>query len=113
MAQYEDIEIHLYEATAYFKDIGAGIGIWGRGITALRRWNLEEKARKIATVEPGKYDGMIPISRIKKACTQKYHLLLLGVKFELRRSDQPVGKLMGYWQMSCEGYFPTGVLCSA
>lgn len=57
LTRYDDIEIDVYEAAAVFKDIGAGIGIWGRGIAALREWGLEEKARDMATAAPGRYDG--------------------------------------------------------
>jgi len=57
LSRHKDIQIDLYEASDRFKEIGAGIGIWGRGITALRRWGLEAKARGIATAEPGQYDG--------------------------------------------------------
>ncbi|GJJ13715.1 hypothetical protein Clacol_007971 [Clathrus columnatus] len=80
LTKYEDIEIDVYEAAGVFKDIGAGIGIWGRGIAALREWGLEEKARTIATAVPNQYDD---------------------VKFQIRRSDQLTeGELMGYFVTS-------------
>lgn len=80
LTKYDDIHIDVYEAASVFKDIGAGIGIWGRGIAALREWGLEDKVRTIATAVPGRYDD---------------------VKFDIRRSDQLTeGELMGQWTTS-------------
>ncbi|KAF8580781.1 FAD/NAD(P)-binding domain-containing protein [Ramaria rubella] len=80
LAPYEDIEIDLYEAAATFREIGAGIGIWGQGIAALRELGLEKKIRAIATAAPGEMEGIV---------------------LELRRSDQPAeGELFGYLGMS-------------
>ncbi|KIJ55835.1 hypothetical protein M422DRAFT_240459 [Sphaerobolus stellatus SS14] len=76
LSRYDDIEIHIYEAAEKFKEIGAGIGIWGRAITVLGRWGLDEKARRIssapAEAENSENSG-----------------------FEIRRSDQSPGRVIG------------------
>jgi len=48
LADYQDLTIDVYEAAARFEEIGAGLAIWGRGVTALKRLGLEERLQKIA-----------------------------------------------------------------
>jgi 2-polyprenyl-6-methoxyphenol hydroxylase-like FAD-dependent oxidoreductase len=57
LTPYADIVIDIYEAAARFEDIGAGLGIWGRGIGVLRKMGLEKGIRAIATAAPGKNEG--------------------------------------------------------
>ncbi|KAJ3536095.1 hypothetical protein NM688_g6883 [Phlebia brevispora] len=70
LAQYEDIEVHVYEATEKFKEIGAGVTIWGRAWSILARMGLEYDMRLADDIPT---DGL--------------HDPNFG--YDFRRSDQP------------------------
>jgi 2-polyprenyl-6-methoxyphenol hydroxylase-like FAD-dependent oxidoreductase len=48
LAPYPDVSIDIYEAATRFEEIGAGLAIWGRGVTALKKLGLVETLRSIA-----------------------------------------------------------------
>lgn len=83
MAPYEDIEINIYEGTAKFEAIGAGIGLWGEGLTIFKRLGILERLMKIApavdapmnlrkaNLQHGENFGVLKLSR-----TQYFYIAL-------------------------------------
>ncbi|KAH9935630.1 FAD/NAD(P)-binding domain-containing protein [Fomitopsis serialis] len=68
LSKHSDIQLDLYEATARFKEIGAGVMMWSRTWEILTLLGLDTKFSQIAHAPP---DASI------------------GVGFDYRKSDQP------------------------
>lgn len=48
LSRCPDIEVHVYEAANSFKEIGAGVMIWGRAWRALSLLGLDQVFREVA-----------------------------------------------------------------
>lgn len=57
LSQYPDIQVDLYEATAQFKEIGAGVMIWSRTWEILNHLGLASQFAKIAHAPPDRSIG--------------------------------------------------------
>ncbi|KAJ3551436.1 hypothetical protein NM688_g4701 [Phlebia brevispora] len=70
LSKYEDIEVQVYEAAESFKEIGAGVTIWGRAWSILSRLGLAHDLRQAEDIpSDGQNDPTL--------------------SFDLRKSDQP------------------------
>lgn len=50
MSRYSDIEIAVYEAATSFKEVGAGVMVWGRTWRVLSLLGLQTPLRELAGV---------------------------------------------------------------
>ncbi|KIJ50902.1 hypothetical protein M422DRAFT_94380, partial [Sphaerobolus stellatus SS14] len=48
LSQFPDLQVDVYEAAGQFREIGAGLAIWGRAVTALKRLGLEARLQAIS-----------------------------------------------------------------
>lgn len=55
LSKHDDIEVKIYEAAECFKEIGAGVTIWGRAFDILARMGLDHDMRLAEDVPT---DGM-------------------------------------------------------
>ena len=91
LSKHEDIEVSLYEAAESFKEVGAGVTIWGRALTILTRMGLDYDMRVAEGVPT---DGLHGISDPSSATIKL--LIDFGIvdptfSFDLRRSDLEEG----------------------
>ncbi|KAI0057397.1 salicylate hydroxylase [Artomyces pyxidatus] len=65
LARYADIQVDVYEATAKFTEIGAGVGLWWRTRTILKALGLEEDVLQLI---PGERptDARVPTLHYRK-----------------------------------------------
>ena len=60
LAKYPDIQVDIYEAAQDFKEVGAGVMIWGRTWRVLTLLGLDKTLREVAGValdgSEGAYD---------------------------------------------------------
>ena len=50
LLKYQDIQVDVYEAAGSFKEIGAGVMVWGRSWEILTRMGLETELRAAENV---------------------------------------------------------------
>lgn len=48
LSKVPGIEVHIYEATSAFTDVGAGVGTWSRGWEVLKKLGLGQELGSLA-----------------------------------------------------------------
>lgn len=59
LSKYSDIELNVYEAAESFKEVGAGVMVWGRTWTVLSRLGIDKAMRAAAQLPANSSEGSL------------------------------------------------------
>lgn len=68
LTRFPDVEVAVYEAAGSFKEVGAGVMIWGRTWRVMSLLGLDKVLREIAGVALDGSEGTCPMMHVGATC---------------------------------------------